>query len=173
VFTYPMHELKGKTIGIVGHGTIGKEVERLAEAFRMKVLTYTRKSGAGELEKLLRESDIVTVHCPLNEQSAGMFNRKTFEMMKDGAYFVNTARGAVVVDEDLVWALESGKLSGAAIDVLASEPMSKDCKLYGVKGITFTPHVAWAPIETRERLIDIVMDNIRSFNAGKPKNKVN
>ena len=172
-FTYPMHELKGKTIGIVGYGTIGKEVARLAEAFRMDVITYTRKSEAGELERLLRESDIVTVHCPLNEQSAGMFNRKTFEMMKDGAYFVNTARGAVVVDEDLVWALESGKLSGAAIDVLASEPMSKDCKLYGVKGITFTPHVAWAPIETRERLIDIVMDNIRSFNAGTPKNKVN
>lgn len=172
-FAYPMHELMGKTIGIVGYGTIGKEVERIAGAFHMNVITYTRKSKDGEFERLLGESDVVTVHCPLNEQSAGMFNRRAFELMKDGAYFVNTARGGVVVEEDLVWALESGKLSGAAIDVLEREPMSKECKLYGVKGITFTPHVAWAPIETRERLIGIVMENIRSFNDGKPKNKVN
>ena len=172
-FTYPMHELMGKTIGIVGYGTIGKEVAKIAEAFNMKVIPYTRKSAKEEWEKLPHESDIVTVHCPLNEESAGMFNRRTFEKFKDGAYFVNTARGGVVVDEDLVWALESGKLSGAAIDVLATEPMPKDCKLYGVKGITFTPHVAWAPIETRQRLIGIVMDNIRSFNEGNPKNKVN
>lgn len=172
-FAFPLNELMGKTIGIVGYGAIGKEVARIAEAFRMNIITYTRKVGKEQLERLLRESDVVTVHCPLNEESAGMFNREAFAKCKDGAYFVNTARGGVVVDEDLVWALESGKLSGAAVDVLASEPMSKDCKLFGAKNITFTPHVAWAPIETRERLMEIVKENIRSFNAGCPKNKVN
>lgn len=172
-FTYPLHELMGKTIGIVGFGTIGREVAKIAGAFHMNIITYTRKSGKEQLEKLLRQSDIVTVHCPLNKESAGMFDRETFEKFKDGAYFVNTARGGVVVDEDLVWALESGKLSGAAVDVLASEPMSKDCKLFGAPNITFTPHVAWAPIETRERLMEIVKENIRSFNAGNPQNKVN
>ena len=172
-FAFPLNELMDKTIGIVGYGAIGKEVARIAEAFRMNIITYTRKSGKEQLEKLLRESDVVTVHCPLNEESAGMFNRETFSKCKDGAYFVNTARGGVVVDEDLVWALESGKLSGAAVDVLTTEPMSKDCKLFGAPNITFTPHVAWAPIETRERLMEIVMENIRSFNEGSPKNKVN
>ena len=172
-FAFPLNELMGKTIGIVGYGAIGKEVARIAEVFRMNIITYTRKSGKEQLDKLLRESDVVTVHCPLNEESAGMFNRETFVKCKDGAYFVNTARGGVGVDEDLVWALESGKLSGAAVDVLASEPMSKACKLFGAQNITFTPHVAWAPIETRERLMEIVMENIRSFNAGCPKNKVN
>ena len=172
-FAFPLNELMGKTIGIVGYGAIGKEVARIAEAFRMNIITYTRKSGKEQLERLLHESDVVTVHCPLNNESAGMFNREAFAKFKDGAYFVNTARGGVVVDEDLVWALECGKLSGAAVDVLTSEPMSKDCKLFGAKNITFTPHVAWAPIETRERLMEIVMENIRSFNAGNPKNKVN
>lgn len=172
-FAFPMHELMGKTIGIVGFGAIGREVARIAETFHMNIITYTRKSGKEQLERLLAQSDIVTVHCPLNKESEGMFNRETFEKCKEGAYFVNTARGGVVVDEDLVWALESGKLSGAAVDVLASEPMSRDCKLFGAPNITFTPHVAWAPIETRERLMEIVMENIRSFNAGNPKNKVN
>lgn len=172
-FTYPMHELMGKTLGIVGFGAIGKEVARIAEAFRMKVISYSRKDGKDKFIELIKNSDIITVHCPLNEQSAGMFNKEVFSMCRDGAYFVNTARGGVVVEEDLKWAVSSGKLAGAAIDVLTCEPMSEDCCLYGVENITFTPHVAWAPVETRERLTGIVKENIRSCMEGHPKNKVN
>ncbi|MBE5939778.1 MAG: D-2-hydroxyacid dehydrogenase [Lachnospiraceae bacterium] len=172
-FSYPMYELMGKTIGIIGAGAIGGEVARIAEAFRMNVITYTRKNTKEDLDNLLATSDIITVHCPLNEQSKEMFNKNTFAKCKDGAFFVNTSRGGVVVEEDLAEALNTGKLSGAAIDVLTSEPMRADCKLYGAKNITFTPHVAWAPIETRKRLIGIVAENIRSFLNGSPQNKVN
>jgi len=173
VFTFPIHELMGKTIGIVGYGAIGKEVGRIAEAFRMNVLTYTRKNSREEFEYLLANSDIITVHCPLNDESAGMFDKKTFDKCKDGAYFVNTSRGGVVIEEDLAEALDRGKLSGAAIDVLTYEPMREDCVLFGAKNITITPHVAWAPVETRKRLTDIVVDNIRCFIEGHPKNRVN
>ncbi len=172
-FSYPMYELMGKTIGIVGAGAIGSEVARIAEAFRMKVITYTRKNTLEDLDRLLAESDIITVHCPLNEQSKEMFNKKTFSKCKDGAFFVNTSRGGVVVEEDLAEALNSGKLSGAAIDVLTFEPMRSDCRLFGAKNITFTPHVAWAPVETRQRLTGIVVDNIKYFIEGRPQNKVN
>ncbi len=172
-FSFPMYELVGKTIGIVGAGAIGSEVASIAKAFHMNVLTYTRKNTKEDLEKLLKESDIVTAHCPLNEESKEMFNKNTFEKCKDGAFFVNTSRGGVVVEEDLAEALNCGKLSGAAIDVLTFEPMRENCKLFGAKNITFTPHVAWAPVETRQRLTAIVVENIRSFLLGKPQNKVN
>lgn len=177
-FVYPLNELAGKTIGIVGLGTIGKEVAAIANAFHMRVTAYNRHprkvDGVTQvdLDTLLKESDVVTVHCPLNADSQDLFNKETFAKMKSGALFVNTARGGVVVEQDLYEALESGHLGGACIDVLRVEPMEEDCVLMHAKNCIMTPHVAWAPLETRLRLMDIVADNIRSFLNGTPKNVV-
>lgn len=177
-FVFPLNEVANKTIGIVGFGAIGQAVSKIAQAFSMKVLAYNRsqKSHDGvkftDLDTLLSESDIITVHCPLNDESSEMFNKDTFTKMKQGAFFVNTARGGVMVEQDLIDALQSEHLSGAAVDVLSTEPMSKDSKLPHTKNLIITPHIAWAPIETRERLIDIVCDNIENFVSGTPKNVV-
>lgn len=174
-FVYPMSELAGKTIGIVGYGSIGRAVARVAEAFGMKVLAYRRSPDPDcvDLDFLLKNSDVVTVHCPLNEESYRMFDRETFRKMKDGAIFVNTARGAVMDEQAVLDALSSKKLSYAAIDVLEQEPMARDCVLCGAENCIVTPHIAWAPMETRERLMGIVCDNLRKFLAGEPVNVVN
>ncbi len=178
VLCFPTDELKDKTIGIIGYGSIGKRVAEIALAFEMRVLVYTRtpKEDARvtfvSLDELLKLSDIITPHCPLNDQSREMFNRDTFAKMKDSAFFINTARGGVVNELDLANALNSGKLSGAAIDVLSEEPMSKDCALKGAPNLIITPHTAWAPLATRQRLLQIVQDNIISFLNGTPKNVV-
>ena len=170
--------MEGKTLGIVGYGKIGQQVARIANAFSMRVLVYkpTPMEDGNvtftDLDELLRESDVITLHCPLNDRSSKLFNADTFAKCKDGAYFINTARGGIVDEQALFDALESGKLSGAAIDVLTTEPMSRDCVLFGAKNITFSPHVAWAPLQTRERLMGIVCDNIEAFLSGKPKNVV-
>ena len=177
-FVFPLNEVADKTIGIVGFGAIGQAVAKIAQAFSMKVLAFNRshKSFDGvefvDLDTLLKESDIVTVHCPLNDASSGMFSSDTFAKMKKGAFFVNTARGGVMVEQDLIDALESGHIAGAAVDVLSTEPMAKDSKLPHTENLLITPHIAWAPIETRERLIDIVCDNIECFVNGTPKNIV-
>lgn len=177
-FVYPLNELSGKTIGIVGLGTIGKEVAAIANAFHMHVIAYNRSRRdvpnveQVSFERLLEESDIITVHCPLNPDSEDLFNKETFMKMKQGALFVNTARGGVMVEQDLYDALESGHLGGACIDVLRVEPMEEECILTQAKNCIITPHVAWAPLETRLRLMDIVADNIRCFLNGTPKNVV-
>lgn len=178
VLCFPTDELKDKTIGIIGYGSIGKRVAEIALAFQMNVLVYTRTPKSDNrvrftsLDELLKNSDIITPHCPLNEQSKEMFNKETFSKMKDRAFFINTARGGIINEQDLAEALKSGKLSGAAIDVLSEEPMSKDCVLKGVPNLIITPHTAWAPLETRKRLLGIVEDNIKAFLNGTPKNKV-
>ena len=178
VLCFPTDELKDKTIGIIGYGSIGKRVAEIALAFEMNVLVYTRTPKSDNrvrftsLDELLKNSDIITPHCPLNEQSKEMFNKETFSKMKDRAFFINTARGGIINEQDLAEALKSGKLSGAAIDVLSEEPMSKDCVLKGVPNLIITPHTAWAPLETRKRLLGIVEDNIKAFLNGTPKNKV-
>ncbi len=178
-FVFPLNEIAGKTIGIVGFGAIGQAVAKIALAFEMKVLAYNRsqKEYAGveftDLDTLLKNSDIVTVHCPLNNDSNEMFSKDTFGKMKKGAFFVNTARGGVMVESDLIDALNAEHLSGAAVDVLSIEPMSKKSQLPNTKNLLISPHIAWAPIETRERLIDIVCDNIDCFVKGNPKNVVN
>lgn len=177
-FVYPLNELCGKTIGIVGLGTIGKEVAAIANAFHMHVIAYNRSRRdvpnveQVSFERLLEESDIITVHCPLNPDSEDLFNKETFMKMKQGALFVNTARGGVMVEQDLYDALECGHLGGACIDVLRVEPMEEECILTQAKNCIITPHVAWAPLETRLRLMDIVADNIRCFLNGTPKNVV-
>ena len=124
------------------------------------------------LDELVSKSDFVTAHCPLNADSAGMFNKELFARCKPGAFFVNTSRGGTVVESDLKWALESGVLSGAAVDVLEREPMAPDCPLLGVKNLTITPHIAWAPVETRERCVEIVYNNLKAFLDGSPVNVV-
>ena len=178
-FVYPLNELAGKTLGIVGLGNIGKAVAKIASAFDMNVIASSRtpKNIDGikdvSFDELLETSDIVSVHCPLNPQSENMFDKNAFAKMKQGALFVNTARGGVMVEEDLLEALESGHLGGAAIDTLKVEPMVEDCILMGAKNCIITPHIAWAPVETRERLMGIVSDNIKNFLNGTPTNKVN
>ena len=179
VFSKPTSELAGRTLGIFGLGAIGTQVARIANAFDMRVIAYSRtpKEVDGvefvSFDTLLAESDYLTVHCPLTDKTAKIFNAEAFAEMKDGAYFINTARGGVIDEYALRDAVTSGKLSGAGIDVLTVEPMSPDCPLYNVPNITLTPHIAWAPIDTRKRLLDIVISNLEAFIAGTPKNKVN
>lgn len=177
-FIFRMQELCGRKIGIIGYGSIGREVAKIAKAFSMEILAYKRNPINEEgvkfvdLDTLVSESDFVTVHCPLNKDSEKMFDEKMFAKFKDGAFFVNTARGGVVDETALKNALVSGKLSGAAIDVLTTEPMQESCELVNLPGLSVTPHVAWAPVETRERLLGIVTDNLKSYIAGTPKNVV-
>ena len=172
-------EVFGKTLGIVGFGSIGKAVKKAAEGLGIKVQVYTRTpKNDGEtnfvsFKELLATSDIVTMHCPLNEQSADMMNREAFSNMKKGAFFINTARGGVVDEAALKEALDSGILSGAAIDVLKQEPMSKTCVLADAPNIIITPHSAWAPFTTRVRLIELVAKNLRAFLNDEPINVVN
>lgn len=178
-FVYPLSELAGKTIGIVGFGNIGKAVAKIANAFEMNVIAYNRSEKSAEnvkfvsLEELIESSDIVTVHCPLNAQSENMFNKETFAKMKHGALFVNTARGGVMNENDLYDVLNSGHLGGACIDTLKVEPMEQNCILMQAKNCIITPHIAWAPVETRLRLMDIVTSNIRNYLNGTPTNVVN
>lgn len=171
-------ELQNKTIGIVGYGSIGRRVAEIALAFEMNVLVHTRTPKSDNrvkfvsFEELLKHSDIVTAHCPLNAESREMFNANTFSKMRDGAFFINTARGGIVNETDLYKALKSGKLSGAATDVLTIEPMSRDCVLINAPNIIITPHTAWGPLDTRKRLVAIVEDNLASYLKRTPKNTV-
>lgn len=178
-FVFRMNELANKTIGIIGFGSIGRAVANIAQAFGMNILFFARSkkentNGAvqTDLETLVSQSDIVTVHCPLNEESEKMFNDELFAKFKKGSLFINTARGGVVDEFALKNALENGTLSGAATDVLNTEPMAENCPLIGVKNLIITPHVAWAPTETRERLIKIVYNNLKNYLDGHPTNIV-
>ncbi len=175
-FIYPMDELCGKTIGLVGYGSIGTKVATIAKAFGMNVIVYTRTPkndvNCVSFDELLAKSDIISIHCPLNEQSEKMFNKTAFDKCKKGAYLVNTARGPIVDESALKYAVESGILSGAGLDVLEREPMNEDNVLFGVNNITITPHVAWAPVTTRLRLLDIVVDNYEKYLAGMPVNVI-
>ncbi len=180
-FTYfplPITELAGKVIGIVGYGAIGRRVADIAHAFGMSVLVYTRRPcGDPTVEQvtfgeLLSRADIVTLHCPLNEQSAGMMDAQAFANMKQGALFINTARGPLVDEAALRAALDSGHLGGAGLDVLCHEPMAADCPLFGAPRCLITPHIAWAARETRQRLVEQVADNVRAFIDGNPINVV-
>ncbi|MBE5957626.1 MAG: D-2-hydroxyacid dehydrogenase [Lachnospiraceae bacterium] len=173
-----MSELYGKTIGIIGYGSIGKKVADIAKVFGMKVLAYNRSKKDDEgvsfvsMDELLANSDIVTIHCPLNDESEKMCNKEFFSKMKKDAYFINTSRGGVVDEEDLVAALENDIIGGAALDVIGVEPMTEDCVLKGAKNLVITPHAAWAPVETRSRLLDIVEENIDMYLKGTPINVV-
>ena len=180
-FVFPTAELAGKTMGIFGYGAIGKRVAIIAKAFGMKVIATPHRTldastdGVADFvdfDTLLSSSDVLSLHCPLNAETKELFDAAAFAKCKKGMYFVNTSRGGVIVEPALRDALESGHLSGAGIDVLTVEPMQRDCVLYGAKNVTFTPHVGWAPYETRSRLLSIVEDNLASFLNGTPKHVI-
>lgn len=177
-FPIPMMELCGKTIGIVGYGAIGRRVGDMARAFGMKVLVHGRRPIPDTdiqqvpFEELLRRSDVVTMHCPLNADSEGMMDAAAFAAMKEGAIFINTSRGGLVDETALRAALDSGHLLGAGVDVLQVEPMTAECPLYGAPRCIITPHIAWAGVETRRRLMGVVAENIRRYLAGDPINRV-
>lgn len=175
---YRTNVISEKTLGIVGFGNIGMAVAKIAEAFGMKTLVYTRTVKENTsvrfvgFEELLKNSDIITVHCPLTEKTASLFDKEAFKKMKNSAYFINTSRGPVVNENDLYEALENGEISGAALDVLSSEPMAEDCKLINAKNITITPHIAWASDEAKKRLKNIMLSNFKAYLSGKPENEV-
>lgn len=179
-FYIPTAELAGKTIGIIGYGDIGRKTAEIAKAFGMNVLTYTRspqKVNDGTevcgFEELLGRSDVVTLHCPLTEDNQKMINAKALAMMKKTALLVNTARGGLVDEQALADALNDGVIAAAGIDVLTYEPMREDCPLRKAKNCTITPHIAWAPSETRVRLLKKVAENLRLWAEGRPQNVVN
>lgn len=176
----PLMELQGKTIGIVGFGRIGKAVGRLAKAFGMKVLAcagHPNDEGReiGEyvpLEQIFAMSDVISLHCPLNPSTERMICRETIAAMKDGVILLNSSRGPLVVEQDLADALNSGKIYAAALDVVASEPIRDDNPLLSAKNCIITPHIAWAPRESRQRLMDIAVENLRAFLNGEQQNVV-
>ena len=178
-FTYPLSELKGKTLGIFGFGSIGRQVARLGAAFGMKVIAHSRSRFECDYceevdrERLFKESDFLSIHCPLTDETKEIINKDTLSLMKTSAVLINTSRGGVVNEKDLVNALNSGKIRAAAVDVLSVEPMREDNPLYKAKNCVITPHVAWAARETRERLVSLVADNLRAFIDGRPQNVVN
>lgn len=183
-FTYwltPQTELAGKTMGIIGFGAIGKATGRLAKAFGMRVIAYNRSESAegrqiGEyvdLDTLLAQADIVSLHCPLFPETEKIINAESIAKMKDGAMLINTSRGPLVDEQALADALNSGKLRSAAVDVVCREPMDPNCPLLSCKNCIITPHMAWAPVESRQRLLDTVVENIRAFLNGTPQNVVN
>ena len=181
-FTYltePMQEIKGKTLGIFGFGAIGKAVARLGDAFGMKVIIHTRTAPTDcpyevvSKEDLFKRSDYLTLHCPLNEQTKNIINHDSLALMKPTAYFINTSRGGTVMENDLCDALNNGTIAGAGIDVVSVEPMREDNPLLQAKNCIITPHTAWATIEARCRLIDIVAGNLDAFLKGEPVNIVN
>ncbi|MGN7164245.1 D-2-hydroxyacid dehydrogenase [Paenibacillus cellulositrophicus] len=178
----PQIELWGKTMGIVGYGRIGRQVARLAEAFGMRVLVSGRpgKAGGNEedadqrvpLEQLLAESDVVSLHCPLTPETDGLINRERLALMKPSAFLINTARGGLLQEQDVADALNEGRLAGAALDVLAAEPPAADHPLAYAPRCIITPHMAWAAVEARERLMSIAVGNVAAFLEGRPVNTV-
>lgn len=177
-FPFPISELAGKKLGIVGYGAIGQRVGKIGRAFGMELLVHNRSAISDPeatqvpFDTLLREADVVTMHCPLNAQSEKMMNAEAFSKMKKGAVFVNTARGMLCDEEALRDALLSGHLLGAGVDVLCEEPMSENCPLIGIENCLITPHIAWAGLQTRRRLMGVVAENIEAFLSGRPQNVV-
>lgn len=178
-FTYPLSELKGKTLGIFGLGSIGRRVAEIGKAFGMRVIATTR-TPRPELgielvskETLFKEADFLSIHCPLTEETKNLVNKETLSLMKPTAFLFNTSRGGAVDEEALKEALNSGKIAGAGLDVISVEPMREDNPLRGAKNCVITPHVAWAALETRTRLVELVADNIKAYMNGTPKNVVN
>ena len=172
---YPLIELMGKTIGIVGYGRIGQATARAAQALGMNVIAYSRHGQGAPyvpLDELYARADVVSLHCPLTAENTGMINRESIAKMKDGVILINTARGALINEADLREALLSGKVYAAAADVAAVEPIPADSPLLGLDNMIFTPHIAWACYETRQRLMDIAVDNVRQFMNGTPVNNV-
>ena len=177
----PLVELQGKTIGIVGFGRIGRQVAKIADAFGMRVLAQDKFQGPApdladfrwaELDELLAQSDVVSLHCPLFPDTAGLINQETLARMKPSTFLINTSRGGLIVDQDLSDALNRNQIAGAALDVLSVEPPPADNPLLKAKNILVTPHISWATAEARARLMGIAVDNLKAYLAGKPVNVI-
>lgn len=180
---YPVIELAGKTMGIIGFGKIGQAVAKIAQALGMKVLVHSR-SYRPELynndscryvtfDELLSNSDVISLHCPLFPETRGIINKNSIDKMKDGVIIINTSRGPLIVEEDLKAALDSEKVYGAAVDVVSKEPIEENNPLLKAKNIFITPHIAWTAKDARIRLINIAVKNLESYLAGSPTNIVN
>ena len=177
----PQMELQGKTLGIIGFGRIGRAVGAIAKAMGMTVIAYNRSrhpdcEEIGEyvsLDHLLREADIISLHCPLTRENTGLINDEVLEKMKDGAILINTARGGLLDETAGANALRKGKLLGAAVDVVSQEPILSTNPLLSAPNCIITPHMAWAPIQARQRILDCTVASIRAYLAGTPINTVN
>lgn len=177
----PLIELDGKTLGIIGFGKIGKATAKIAQAFGLHILAYSRSKTLGletktckyvSLDELLKSSDIISLHCPQTEDTEGMINRESIAKMKDGVKIINTSRGGLVVEQDLADALNSGKVSGAAVDVVSEEPIKANNPLLKAKNCIITPHIAWAPKASRARLMKTSVNNLEAYLNGNPVNTV-
>lgn len=182
-WSYPSMELAGKTMGIIGYGNIGQAVARLTVAFGMNVIAYghhgikeellTEHVRSVSLEELYKESDVISLHCPLTKENMAMIRKDSIAKMKDGVILLNTARGPLICEQDLKEALVSGKVSCAAMDVVETEPIPEDSPLLSAPNVLITPHIAWAAKETRQRLMDIAVENLSAYVHGKPIHVVN
>ena len=179
---YPLIELAGKTMGIIGYGRIGQATGKLAQAFGMKVIAFDAMREVGtklgdcsfvELDELFASSDVIALHCPLFPSTQGIICRENIAKMKDGVIILNNSRGGLVVEQDLRDALDSGKVYAAGLDVVSTEPIKADNPLLGAKNCFITPHISWAPKESRARLMNIAVDNLKAFLDGKAVNVVN
>ena len=178
---YPLIELEGKTIGIIGFGRIGQAEGRIAKALGMNVLVYDLyQSEAGreiaeyaDLDTLLAKADVITLHCNLTPENTGLINKDTIAKMKDGVILINNARGQLIVEQDVADALNSGKIAAAGLDVVYTEPIKADNPLLKAKNCIITPHISWGPKESRQRIMDTTTENVKAFLAGTPQNVVN
>ncbi len=178
---YPLMELAGKTMGIIGFGRIGQQTARIARAMGMEILAYSRtETDSGQeigtyvdLDTLLARSDVISLHCPLFPETKGIINRETIAKMKDSVILLNTSRGPLIVEQDLADALNSGKVYAAGLDVVSTEPIRSDNPLLTAKNCLITPHISWAPRESRQRIMDCAEANLKAFLAGSPINVVN
>jgi glycerate dehydrogenase len=178
----PLIELEGKTLGCIGFGRIGQATARAARAFGMKVLAYNRSQDHSlesdscryaSLDEVFANSDIISLHCPLTAETEGLINRQNIAKMKDGVMIINTSRGPLIVEQDLADALNNGKVAAAAVDVVSKEPILAENPLLHARNCIITPHIAWAPIESRSRLMDVAVGNLAAFLDGAPTNVVN
>jgi glycerate dehydrogenase len=178
----PLTELEGKTLGIVGFGRIGRRVAEVGNAFGMKIIAHDSAQTNppayeefrwGTLEELLRDSDVVSLHCPLFPETQGLINAARLKLMKPSALLINTSRGPLIVDQDLADALNAGVIGGAGVDVLSVEPPAADNPLLSARNCLVTPHIAWAAKEARARLMSLAVDNLTAFVKGQPQNVVN
>jgi len=178
---YPLVELEGKTMGVIGFGRIGQATGRVAKALGMNILAYdVDPNDAGraiaeyvELDTLLTKADVISLHCNLTAENTGLINKESIAKMKDGVIIINNARGQLVVEQDLADALNSGKVYAAGLDVVSAEPIRDDNPLLSAKNCIITPHISWAPKESRQRIMDCNEANIKAFLTGKPINVVN
>ena len=173
---YPLIELAGKTMGIIGYGRIGQATGRIAKALGMKVVAYDANVSMEEsvdLDTLFSSSDVISLHCPLFPETKGIINKDTIKKMKDGVIIINNSRGPLIVEQDLCDALNSGKVYAAAVDVVSTEPIHSDNPLLKAKNCYITPHISWASRESRERIMDIAAGNLKAFLDRNPDNVVN